>query len=48
MHFNKNKEMMLAIGRFSLTIVILFGIFAGSGTAIDFLSGLFMGLSKRR
>ena len=45
MHFSKNKEMMLAIGMFSLTIAILLGIFAGSGTVIDFLSGIFIGLS---
>ncbi len=45
MHFNKSKEMMLAIGMFTLTITIILGRFAGSGTIIDFLSGIFTGLS---
>ena len=45
MHFTKNKEMMLAIGMFSLTIAIILGRFAGTGTIIDFFCGLFTGLS---
>ena len=45
MLFSKNKEVMLTIGMFSLTIAILLDRFAGAGTIIDFLCGLFTGLS---
>ena len=45
MLFRKNKEIMLAIGMFSLTIAILLDRFAGAGTIIDFLCGLFTGIS---
>ncbi len=45
MLFSKNKEVMLAIGMFSLTIAILLDRFAGTGTIIDFLCGLFTGIS---
>jgi hypothetical protein len=36
---------MIVIGMFSLTIVILLGRFAGSVSIINFLSGIFTGLS---
>ena len=45
MLFSKNKEVMLTIGMFSLTIAILLDRFAGAGTIIDFLCGLFTGIS---
>ena len=45
MLFRKNKEVMLTIGMFSLTIAILLDRFAGAGTIIDFFCGLFTGLS---
>ena len=45
MLFSKNKEVMLTIGMFSLTFAILLDRFAGAGTLIDFLCGLFTGLS---
>jgi len=45
MVFNKNKEVMLTIGLFSLTIAILLDRFAGAGTIVDFLCGLFTGIS---
>ena len=45
MLFSKNKEVMLTIGMFSLTIAILLDRFAGAGTNIDFLCGLFTGIS---
>jgi hypothetical protein len=45
MLFEKKKEMMLAIGSFSLTIAVLLNRFAGVGTIVDFLCGLFTGLS---
>ncbi|MHA2398565.1 MAG: hypothetical protein ACXADU_06715 [Promethearchaeota archaeon] len=40
-----SRDGMLAIGMFSLTIAILLGRFGGSGSIIDFLSGIFTGLS---
>ncbi|NVM37069.1 MAG: hypothetical protein HWN81_15840 [Candidatus Lokiarchaeota archaeon] len=45
MLFNKNKEIMLTIGLFSLTIAILLDRFAGVGTIIDFFCGLLTGIS---
>ena len=45
MLFSKNKEVMLTIGLFSLTIAILLDRFAGVGTIVDFLCGLFTGIS---
>ena len=39
------KEYMLAIGSISLVIAIFLDRFAGAGTTIDFLCGLFTGLS---
>jgi len=45
MLFRKNKEIMLVIGIFSLTIAIILDRFAGTGTIIDFLCGLFTGVS---
>ena len=45
MVFPKNKEITLIIGMFSLTIAITLDRFAGGGTIIDFLCGLFTGLS---
>ena len=45
MLFNKNKEIMLIIGMFSLTFAIFLDRFAGVGPIIDFLCGLFTGLS---
>lgn len=45
MLFKKNKEVMLTIGMFSLTIAILLDRFAGVGTVIDFFCGLSTGLS---
>jgi len=45
MFFKKNKEVMLTIGLFSLTIAILLDRFAGPGIIVDFLCGLFTGLS---
>lgn len=45
MLFSKNKKIMIAIGMFSLTIAILLDRFSGAGTLIDFLCGLFTGLS---
>ncbi|MFX1364959.1 MAG: hypothetical protein ACFFCE_15975 [Promethearchaeota archaeon] len=45
MLFNKNKETMLTIGMFSLTIAILLDKFAGAGTIIDFICGLLTGIS---
>ena len=45
MLLGKNKEVMLTIGMFSLTIAILLDRFAGAGTIIDFLCGLFTGIS---
>lgn len=45
MLFRKNKEIMLVIGIFSLTIAIILDRFAGTGTIIDFLCGLFTGFS---
>jgi hypothetical protein len=45
MYFNKNKEMMLAIGMVSLTIAIILDSFAGTAMIIDFFCGLFTGLS---
>ena len=45
MLFRKKEEVMLAIGMFSLAIAILLDRFAGTGTIIDFLCGLFTGLS---
>ena len=45
MFFNKNKEIMLIIGMFSLTFAILLDRFARVGPIIDFVSGLFTGLS---
>ncbi len=45
MLFSKNKELMLAFGGFSLVIAITLDRFAGTGTIIDFLCGLFTGFS---
>jgi len=45
MLFRKNKEIMLVIGIFSLTIAIILDRFAGTGTIIDFFCGLFTGFS---
>ena len=45
MLFRKNKEIMFVIGMFSLTIAISLDRFAGTGTIIDFLCGLFTGIS---
>ncbi|MFW9824053.1 MAG: hypothetical protein ACFFE4_14000 [Candidatus Thorarchaeota archaeon] len=45
MVFRKKKENLLAIGMFSFSIAILLGRFPGTATIIDFLSGLFTGLS---
>ncbi len=45
MLFRKNKEIMLVIGIFSLTIAIILDRFAGTETIIDFLCGLFTGFS---
>ena len=45
MLFSKKKEIMLIIGMFSLTFAILLDRFAGVGPIIDFLCGLFTGLS---
>ena len=39
------KETIFAIGIFSLTIALLLYRFAGQGLIIDFLCGLFTGLS---
>jgi hypothetical protein len=44
--YNKiSRNIMIVIGMFSLTIVILLGRFAGSVSIINFLSGIFTGLS---
>ncbi|MFX1525014.1 MAG: hypothetical protein ACFFCC_16015 [Promethearchaeota archaeon] len=45
MLFEKNKGFMLVIGMFSFIMSMILGKFAGSATIIDFLSGLFTGLS---
>ena len=45
MLFSKNKQVMLTIGMFSLTFAILLDRFAGVGAIIDFLCGLFTGIS---
>ena len=45
MLFEKKKECIFAIGMFSLIIAIILGRFAGLAAIIDFLSGLFTGLS---
>jgi hypothetical protein len=45
MFFEKKKEIMLAIGMFSLTVAVLLNRFAEAGTMVDFLCGLFTGLS---
>ncbi len=45
MLFSKNKETMLSIGGISLVIAITLDRFAGAGTIIDFLCGLFTGFS---
>jgi hypothetical protein len=41
----EKKETLLSIGLFSLSIAILLRFFAGEGNIIDFLEGLFIGLS---
>jgi hypothetical protein len=45
MLFIKNKEIMLTTGMFSLAFAILLDRFAGVGPIINFLCGLFTGLS---
>jgi hypothetical protein len=45
MFLKLNKEVMLTVGMFSLTIAIILDRFAGTGTIIDFLCGLFTGFS---
>jgi hypothetical protein len=45
MLYSKNKEIMLVIGMFSLSIAIILDRFAGIGTIMNFLYGLFTGLS---
>ena len=45
MFSNMDKEYMLAIGSFSLVIAIILGRFTGAGAIIDFLCGVFTGLS---
>jgi hypothetical protein len=45
MHISIKKEVMLAIGMFSLTIALLLDRFAGQEPFVDFFCGLFTGLS---
>jgi hypothetical protein len=40
-----NKEVLLLIGSFSLIISILLNLFAGAIPILDFLKGLFTGIS---
>lgn len=45
MRLKKKKENMLVIGMFSLLVAILLGRFGGQYVIIDFLEGLFTGIS---
>lgn len=45
MRNNIKKEWLMSIGMFSLTIAILLGRFGPENALLDFLTGLFTGLS---
>jgi len=45
MHFNKKKENLFIIGIVSLMISILLNVIAGDFLLMDFLKGIFTGIS---